>query len=86
MPSHRRSRFFGSLFGIGASVGEKGLETADAALGVVRDQASKLSGKMEGQLQKGIHEQSKVALKLMVRDLIMSLAPIVVLVGLHNIW
>jgi hypothetical protein len=82
----RKKSFFGSLFGMGASVGEKGLETADAALGVVRDQASKLSGKMEGQLQKGIHEQSKVALKLMVRDLIMSLAPIVVLVGLHNIW
>ena len=31
----RKKSFFGSLFGMGASVGEKGLETADAALGVV---------------------------------------------------
>ena len=81
-----KKSFFGSVLGVGSDAGEKGLEVADAALGVVRDQASKLSGKMDGELQKGVSEQSKVALKLMVRDLIMSLAPIVVLVGLHNIW
>jgi hypothetical protein len=75
-----------TIFGAGGVAGEKGLEVADAALGVVRDKATDLSNKMDDQIQKGIRQQSKVALKLLIRDMLMSVGPIVVLVGLYNVW
>ncbi len=76
----------GSLLGLGVDVGEKGLEVADAAVGLVRDKAAEMSGSMDKKVEEGIRHQSKIALTLMVRDLIMSLMPIVILVGLHNVW
>ena len=41
---------------------------------------------METGIAESIRHQSKIALTLMVRDLILSLMPIVILVGLHNVW
>ena len=67
-------------------VGGQGLEVADAAVGLVRDKAAEMSGSMDKKVEEGIRHQSKIALTLMVRDLIMSLMPIVILVGLHNVW
>lgn len=81
-----KKSILGTLLGAGGVAGEKGLEVADAALGVVRDKATDLSNKMDDQIQKGIRQQSKVALKLMIRDILMSVGPIVVLVGLYNVW
>ena len=81
-----KKSILGTLLGAGGIAGEKGLEAADAALGVVRDKATDLSNKMDDQIQKGIRQQSKVALKLLIRDLLMSVGPIVILVGLYNVW
>lgn len=81
-----KKSILGALLGAGGVAGEKGLEVADAALGVVRDKATDLSNKMDDQIQKGIRQQTKVALKLLIRDLLMSVGPIVVLVGLYNVW
>ena len=84
--SDSKKSILGTLLGAGGIAGEKGLEAADAALGVVRDKATDLSNKMDDQIQKGIRQQSKVALKLLIRDLLMSVGPIVILVGLYNVW
>gem|GEM_PF-125322 len=84
--SKSKKSILGTLFGAGSVAGEKGLEVADAALGVVRDKATDLSNKMDDQIQRGIRQQSKVALKLLIRDILMSVGPIVVLVGLYNVW
>ena len=81
-----KKSMLGSLLGIGVEVGEKGLEVADAAVGVVRDKAAQMSGSMDKKVEESIRHQSKIALTLMVRDLILSLMPIVILVGLHNVW
>ncbi|MDP6379008.1 MAG: hypothetical protein QF885_05115 [Candidatus Thalassarchaeaceae archaeon] len=75
-----------SLLNLGGAASGKGAEVADAALGVVRDKATELTNKMDDQIQRGIQQQSKVAIKLLLRDLVMSIAPIVVLVGLYNVW
>ncbi len=75
-----------SLLNFGGAASGKGAEVADAALGVVRDKATELTNKMDDQIQRGIQQQSKVAIKLLLRDLVMSIAPIVVLVGLYNVW
>ena len=71
---------------LGGAASGKGAEVADAALGVVRDKATELTNKMDDQIQRGIQQQSKVAIKLLLRDVVMSIAPIVVLVGLYNVW
>ncbi len=84
--SDSKKSILGTLLGAGGIAGEKGLEAADAALGVVRDKATDLSNKMDDQIQAGVRQQSKVALKLLIRDLLMSVGPIVVLVGLYNVW
>ena len=81
-----KKSMLGSLLGIGVEVGEKGLEVADAAVGVVRDKAAQITGSLDKKVEESIRHQSKIALTLMVRDLIMSLMPIVILVGLHNVW
>ncbi len=84
--SDSKKSILDSVLGAGSIAGEKGLDVADAALGVVRDKATDLSNKLDDQIQKGIRQQSKVALKLLIRDLLMSVGPIVVLVGLYNVW
>ena len=81
-----KKSILGSLLSIGGSASEKGAEVADAALGVVRDKATELSNKMDDQIQRGVQQQSKVAIKLLIRDLVMSITPIVVLVGLYHVW
>ena len=81
-----KKSFIGSLLNLGGSAGQKGAGVADAALGVVRDKATELTNKMDDQIQKGIQHQTKVAIKLLIRDLVMSIAPIVILVGLYNVW
>ena len=72
--------------GIGTKVGSQALETADAALGVVRDKAGELTQRMDDEVQKGIRQQSKLAIQLLIRDLLMGIAPVVILVGLYHIW
>ena len=84
--SDSKKSILGTLLGVGGIAGGKGLEAADAALGVVRDKATDLSNKMDDQIQAGVRQQSKVALKLLIRDLLMSVGPIVILVGLYNVW
>ena len=81
-----KKSIIGSLLNLGGSAGQKGAGVADAALGVVRDKATELTNKMDDQIQKGIQHQTKVAIKLLIRDLVMSIAPIVILVGLYNVW
>ncbi len=81
-----KKSILGTLLGAGGVAGDKGRELADAAFGVVRDKANDLSNKMDDQIQRGIRQQSKVALKLLIRDILMSVGPIVILVGLYNVW
>ena len=81
-----KKSILGSILNLGGSAGQKGAGVADAALGVVRDKATELTNKMDDQIQKGIQHQTKVAIKLLIRDLAMSIAPIVILVGLYNVW
>ena len=81
-----KKSILGSLLNMGGAAGQKGAGVADAALGVVRDKATELTNKMDDQIQSGIKHQTKVAIKLLIRDLVMSIAPIVILVGLYNVW
>lgn len=85
-----RRGIFAKLFGAGKDVGitarDGGLEMADAAAGLVRKGAGMIADRIDAEIHKGIRHHAKMSLLLLMRDIGISLMPILILTGLHALW
>ncbi len=67
-------------------VKDQALIAAEAIAEVVRDKAEKMNENIDAKIDDGVRSHAKTSLGLLLRDIAMSLAPIAVLVLLHQYW
>lgn len=67
-------------------VKDQALIAAEAIAEVVRDKAEKVNENIDAKIDQGVRSHAKTSLNLLLRDIAMSLAPIAVLVLLHQYW
>ena len=71
---------------LGRQVKDQALIAAEALSEIVRQKADEVSEKLDAKIESGVQSHVRTSLKLLLRDVAMSLAPIAVLVLLHQIW
>jgi len=67
-------------------VKDQALIAAEAIAEVVRGKAEKVNENIDAKIDQGVRSHAKTSLNLLLRDIAMSLAPIAVLVLLHQYW
>ena len=77
-------KILGAKDAVGSSAGRGVAEVADSALEGVRLLADRAVGKIDEKIDKTVARQTRAALVALIRDVLMSLGPIVVLVALYN--
>ncbi|MDP6906013.1 MAG: hypothetical protein QF440_01175 [Candidatus Thalassarchaeaceae archaeon] len=67
-------------------VKDHALVAAESLAEVVREKAEVATENIDAKIDSGVRSHAQTSLKLLVRDITMSLAPIAVLVLLHQFW
>ncbi|MEE2812759.1 MAG: hypothetical protein VX627_07055 [Candidatus Thermoplasmatota archaeon] len=71
---------------IARHVKDTALIAAETVAEITRGKAEEVSENLDSKIDVGVRSHAKTSLKLLLRDIVMSLAPIAILVLLHQLW
>ena len=71
---------------LGRQVKDQALIAAEVISEKVREKADEVSTKLDARIEESVKSHARTNVMLMLRDVAMSLAPIAVLVALHQLW
>jgi len=59
---------------------------AETVAEITRGKAEEVSENLDAKIDVGVRSHARTSIKLLLRDIVMSLAPIAILVLLHQLW